>query len=134
MYEALNIHFNSKHRLAICRPHGLIDEHFAIQLLDFVTALEDASENPFNRLLDLTSVTGIPLSGAALNQYAQERRSATAQLPPFRTAIIAADPNAEGFAHLYALLMQGSKIEVAIFSGLPSAAQWLGVPDGDLSP
>jgi hypothetical protein len=94
MYEALRIDFNYKHRLGICRPRGIIDEYFAFQLLNFLLALEEVSQ-PFDRLPDLTLVTDITLTTREIQQYADARRQATAHRPPFRSAIIAADPHAE---------------------------------------
>src|SRR5437879_6595858 len=123
MYDALNIDFNSRHRLAVCRPHGTIDEYFTTQL-----AVEEVCE-PSNRLLDLTLITDIHLSSMGILDYAEARRQATAHLPQFRTAIIAPGPEAEATARIFATLMQVSKIEVAIFPNASSAAHWLGVPE-----
>jgi len=128
MYDALNIDFNSKHRLGICRPCGIIDEYFIFQLLNFLFALEEVAE-PFNRVLDLTLATDIPLTTPELHQYADARRQATAHLLQFRTAIIAPGPHAEAFARLYAMLMKDSKIEIGIFANASSAAEWLRVPE-----
>jgi len=128
MYEPLKIDFNSVHRLAICRPRGPIDHEFAKQLLNFLLALEEASSEPFNRLLDMTLVTDVQLNSAAIYAYADARRKATAHLPPFRSAIIAPGPDAESAALLYASLMEGSKIKVGVFRAAESAAHWLDVP------
>jgi len=128
MYEALKIDFNSMHRLAICRPRGPIDHEFAKQLLNFLLALEEASSEPFDRLLDMTLVTEVSLNSAAIYAYADARRKATAHLSQFCTAIIAADPDAESAALLYASLMEGSKIKVGVFHATEPAAHWLDVP------
>ena len=128
MYDALNIDFNYEHRLAICRPRGIIDEYFTFQLLNFLLALEEVSK-PFNRLLDLRLVTDIALTTPELQKYADARRHATAHFPQFRTAIIAPGPHAEALANLYAMLMKDSTIEVGIFSNANSAAEWLRVPE-----
>jgi hypothetical protein len=131
MYEALNVDFNYKHRLAICRPRTIIDEYFIFQVLNFLLALEEVSK-PFNRLLDLTLVTDIPLTTREIQQYAEARRRATAHLPNLRTAIIAPGPEAEALARLYAMLMKDSTIEVGIFADASSAAKWLGVLEEEL--
>jgi hypothetical protein len=128
MYDALNIDFNYTHRLGICRPRGIIDEYFTFQLLNFLFALEEVSK-PFNRLLDLNLVTDILLTTSEIQQYADARRQATAHLPPFRTAIIAPGPEAAALAHLYAVLIKDSTIDVGIFPNASLAAQWLHVPE-----
>jgi hypothetical protein len=133
MHDTLNIDFDYKHRLAICRPRGTLDEYFTIQLLTFLFALEEVSK-PFNRLLDLTLVTDIPLTTAAIQEYADARRHATAQLPQFRTVIIAPGPEAEATARLFSMLMKDSTIEVGIFPNATPAAQWLGVPEDAVRP
>jgi hypothetical protein len=129
MYDALKVHFNSEHRLVICRPRAVIDDYFAVQVLNFLLALEEVSE-PFNRLLDLTFVTGVSLSSRKIFEYAEARRQATEHLAPFRTAIIAPGPETEAAARLYATLVTGSKIEAEVFSNPSSAAQWLNLPEG----
>jgi hypothetical protein len=133
MYDSLKVDFDSKHRLVICRPYGIIDDYFAIQLLNFLLALEEVSE-PFNRLLDLTFVTAIPLSSRKIQEYAEGRRQATAHLAPFHTAIIAPRPEAQAAARLYATLVTGSKIQADVFPDVSSAAQWLNLPEEALRP
>jgi hypothetical protein len=128
VYDALKVDFISEHRLVVCRPAGVIDDYFAIQLLNFLLALEEVSE-PFNRLLDLTLTTDITLSSKKIQEYAEARVQATAHLPPFRTAIIADRPETEAAARLYATLVKGSKIEVWVFGSTGAAAHWLDVPD-----
>jgi hypothetical protein len=132
MYDALNIDFNCEHRLGISRPQGPLNEYFCRQLLNFLLALEEVAE-PFDRVLDLTLVTGVPLDNAAIREYANARRHATANLPRFRTAIIAPSPEAEALARLYATLMHDSRIEVVLFPNAISAARWLGVPENAIS-
>jgi len=128
MYDSLNINFNSKHRLAICRPRGIIDGYFTTQLLNFLLAVEEVCD-PFNRVLDLTLAAEIPLTTSEIQDYADARRQATAHLPQFSTAIIAPRPDAEATARIFAALMKDSKIEVDIFPNATSAAEWLHVPE-----
>jgi hypothetical protein len=97
-------------------------------LLDFLLPFEQTHLEPFNRLLDLTGVTQIYLTGADIHTYANARREATARLPASRTAIIAHD-STETVGQLYGILMKGSKIQVRTFENASSAADWLGVPE-----
>jgi hypothetical protein len=129
MDNPLKIDFNPTYRLAIFRPVGLFGAQHLGQVLNFLIPLESSNPVPFNRLLDLTLVTEIRISGPAIYEFARARREATAHLPPFRTAIIAADSSAEEVALVYATLMEGSKIQVGIFPDASSAADWLCVPE-----
>jgi hypothetical protein len=129
MHNPLKIDLDPTHRLAVCRPVEVFGPQHTAQLLNFLLAFEDSNPEPFNRLLDLTRVTDLLLSGPVIYEYARARRQATAHLPPFRTAIIAPDPSAEEVALIYATLMEGSKIQVGIFRDAISAAGWLRVPE-----
>jgi hypothetical protein len=129
MYDRLNIGYNPEHQLATCRPKGLIDGKFTGLLLDFLLAVEeDPSQHPFNRLLDLSAIDGVFLTEREVADYSTARRGATAQLPPFRTAIVAPGPLANAMGRIYEIFMQGSKIEVSVFWEPRPAADWLGVP------
>jgi hypothetical protein len=129
MFERLNIEYNSQHRLAICRPKGLLDGEFSSQMLSFLLAVEeDPSQHPFNRLLDLSAIDEVRLSVLQLADYCKGRRTATDHLPEFRTAIIAPGALPNGTARIYEVLMQGSRIEVCVFWEPQAAADWLGVP------
>lgn len=129
MDNPLKIEFERTYRLAICRPVGFFGPEHAGQLLNFLFAFESSEPEKFNRLLDLSQVTELRLSDSIIYEYATARREATANLPPFRTAIIAADPSAEVMALAYAQLMEDSKIQVGIFRDASSAADWLCVPE-----
>ena len=130
MFRRLHIEYNSEHRLAICRPSGVLDGEFTGQLLSFLIAVEEEpSQHPFNRLLDLAAIEGVRLTASELFQYSKGRRDATDHLPHFRTAIVAPNALANGVARMYEVLMQGSKIQVSVFWESRTAADWLGVPE-----
>jgi hypothetical protein len=129
MAKALKIDLEPAHRLAVCRPVQIFGAEHTGQLLNFLLALEETNPEPFNRLLDLTFVTDLQLSGPVIFEYARTRRQTTARRPRFRTAIIAPDTGAEEVALIYATLMECSKIQVGIFPDASSAAKWLHVPE-----
>src|SRR5262245_44107490 len=124
MYDALNIAFNSEHRLIIARPVGVVDDHSARGLLNFLLALEEVAE-PFNRVLDMALATESSVTTVAILEYAERRLQNLAHLDPFRAAIIATSPASQAAGHLYATLMKGSKVTVGVFPNSTSAAQWL---------
>jgi hypothetical protein len=127
MYEALNIEFNSEHRLVICRPQ-VMDDCSAMEILNFLLAMEAVAE-PFDRIADLTYATEHSVSTAAIQEYAERRLQNLSNLAPFRAAIIAPRPDSAATGNLYATLMKGSKVEVGVFPDARSAAEWLGVPE-----
>lgn len=126
--------FLGEYRLAVYRAEGRLDADLAAWLLDFVLGLEDADPEPFNRLLDLTGVAEIRLSGAELYRIARERHALTAGRPAFRTAIIATTPIAYGTARIYESLLAGSAIQVGVFRDAGGAAEWVGVPRSVVAP
>src|SRR3954470_8221201 len=90
--SATQIAFDAVHRLAVTRPAGQLDAPLAARLLDFVLALEEVEVEPFDRLLDLTAITEIRLSGPELYRIARIRRAACEGGRPFRTAVLAPGP------------------------------------------
>ena len=134
MHGAPNADFLGEYRLAVCRPEGRLDADLAAWLLGFVLGLEDADPEPFDRLLDLTAVSEIRLSGGDLYRIAQARHTATEGRPAFRTAILAATPLAYGTGRIYEALLAGSAIRVGVFRDADGAAEWLGVPRSVVEP
>jgi hypothetical protein len=134
MFEALKIHIDAEHRLAICRPEGLLDAKLARQLMLFLMALEEFRWEPINRLLDLTAIDQVWLTSRQLFDISGARRAAAANLSHFRTAIIAPEPLAFGMARMYETLMHRSNNEVSVFWEPASAAAWLGVPEKAVQP
>src|SRR5690349_9781128 len=108
------IEFDPAHRLAVCRPTGQLNADLAARLLDFVLALEGAEAEPFDRLLDLTTITEVRLSGPELYRIARVRRDACAGRPPFRTAFLAPGPLAYATGKLYEELVAGCAVVVGV--------------------
>jgi hypothetical protein len=134
MTDAPRVVYDDTHRLAVCRPEGVLDMSLAADILDFALALEAANPEPFDRLLDLTAVAEIRLSGDQMYHIAQVRRAATARRRPFRTAILAPSAFAYGTGRMYEVLMEGSAVEVGVFRDAGAAAGWLGVPRAVVAP
>ena len=89
--DDIKIDFHVWHRIAICRPRGVLSEKHTAQLLHFLIPLENHNPERFNRLLDLTLIKDVDLNSAAIRGYAAERLAATDHLAPFRTAIAMLD-------------------------------------------
>jgi hypothetical protein len=126
--EKPRIEFDTPHRLAICRPAGQLDAGLAGWLLDFVLAVEEVVGEPFDRLLDVSNVAEVRISGHDLYELSQTRRAACVGRPGFRIAILAPDPIAYATARLYEALTEGCGVKVGVFRDADAAAAWLGVP------
>src|SRR4051812_39292547 len=112
-------------QLAVYRPEGGLDLPLAQRLLGFLLALEESNPEPFDRLLDLSAVAEIRLSGHQMYHISRERRAATVRRRPFRTAILAPTALAYGMGRMYEVLMEGSAVQVAVFREASGAAVWL---------
>ena len=126
--DAPRIDFDADRRLAVCRPGDQLGSSLAARLLDFVLAMEATEPESFDRLLDLTAVEEVRLSGAELYRIAQARRAACAGRPAFRTAILAPARSPTRPAGCDEAMTEGCGMTVAVFRDAGSAAAWLGVP------
>lgn len=134
MTDTSPVAYDEAYRLAVCRPAGVLDPPQAATILDFVLALEATHPGPFDRLLDLTAVAEVRLSGEEVYRIAQARRASAARRRPFRTAILAPSPIAYGMGRMYEVLMEGSAVRASVFRNAAAAAAWLGVPTEVVEP
>lgn len=123
------IQYNESLNLATCRPNGVFERNLANAVLGFLEAMEAAQAGGFNRLLDLTGIREIFLTGTDLYRIAKSRRSAAAKMPVCRSAIFAPSLLSYAIAKIYEELMEGSNIQVRVFSEVKATAEWLGVPE-----
>jgi hypothetical protein len=109
-------------------PEGILDGAMASFMIRYLGFQERMLDNPFNRFVDMTKITGIKLDFKLLADLAAERREAYAGRPPVKSAVLATSPEAYGFARMFGTLLEGSPIQVQVFREVEDAAQWLGVP------
>jgi len=126
------IHYDEKKNLATYRPAGVFDRDLASKLLEFLQALEDSLPTSFNRLVDLTEIKEIRISGADLYRLAKIRRAAGEKMEACRTGIFAPTILTHAIAKLYEDLMEGSNIRVRVFYQIDETAKWLGLPGSAL--
>jgi hypothetical protein len=126
------IQYDEALNLAICRPNGVFERNLASELLDFLEAMETARPTGFNRLLDLKGIQEIFLTGTDLYRIAKSRRSAAENIPACRSAIFAPNLLTFAIAKIYEELMDGSNIQVRVFSEVKATSEWLGVPEAGL--
>lgn len=122
--EALN--------LAIYRPKGVFEKNAVADLLAFLQSMETAIPSTFNRLLDLSGIVEIQLTGTDLFRFAKARRSAAEKIAVCRSAIFAPTLLTFAIAKIYEELMEGSNIQVGVFSDVKPVAEWLGLPESAL--
>jgi hypothetical protein len=125
--------FRDDLRLATWFPVGVFDDEFGDRVIDFIEDQERNESQPFNRFLDLDRLSEVRLRFGHTFQIS-ERRRASYEGDPIKTAIFCTWPIGFGLAHMYEALMEGAKIEVRAFRSRSDAAAWLAVPEGALHP
>ena len=123
-----DVQFHKNARLLVYRPRGLLNETAINKVLSALEDLEAELQEPFNRFSDTVAADEIELNFKYVIQFSLHRRLSYAGRPPVKSAILATDSTMIHYAKLYALLTQGSPINVRIFKDRKEAAKWLGVP------
>ena len=123
-----DVQFHKNARLLVYRPRGLLNESSINKVLSALEDLEAELQEPFNRFSDTVAADEIELNFKYVIQFSLHRRLSYARRPPVKSAILATDSTMIHYAKLYALLTQGSPINVRIFKDRKEAAKWLGVP------
>jgi hypothetical protein len=119
--------------LLVWRPRGLLNKTAVDGIITILGELEDALEEPFNRFSDTLAADAVDLNFEYIIQVSLYRRSAYANRPPIKLAILATDSTLIHYGKVHALLTQGSSIKARVFQDRREAAQWLGVPVERLS-
>ena len=123
-----DVQFHKNARLLVYRPRGLLNESAINKVLSALEDLEAELQEPFNRFSDTVAADEIELNFKYVIQFSLHQRLSYAGRPPVKSAILATDSTMIHYAKLYALLTQGSPINVRIFKDRKEAAKWLGVP------
>ncbi len=123
-----DVQFHKNARLLVYRPRGLLNESAINKVLSALEDLEAELQEPFNRFSDTVAADEIELNFKYVIQFSLHRRLSYTGRPPVKSAILATDSTMIHYAKLYALLTQGSPINVRIFKDRKEAAKWLGVP------
>lgn len=123
--DGVKIH--SSQKLVTWHPRGVLDAALVRTILAFIEVQEVTAAESFHRFTDLSALEAIHLSFGDVEDLAQ-RRVESYEGPPVKSAILALNPLAFGIARMYEQLMRRSPIEIGVFCGLTSAANWLNVP------
>jgi len=123
-----DVQFHKNARLLVYRPRGLLNESAINKVLSALEDLEAELQEPFNRFSDTVAADEIELNFKYVIQFSLHRRLSYTGRPPVKSAILATDSTMIHYAKLYALLTQGSPINVRIFKDRKEATKWLGVP------
>ena len=119
-------------RLLTWHPIGVFDEKTADHILEFLELAEKFEGEPFDRYTDLTGLSEIQIGLGHVVRLARQRRRYKG--PPVKSAIYSSSIVSLTIAHMYAELMEGSRIQVCIFRARSTAAEWLDVPKKLLLP
>jgi len=109
-------------------PEGVLDHALALLMVRYVGFHERTNDEAFNRFADLSKLTAIHLDFMELADIAAERREASYDRLPAKSAFLATSAPAYGVARMFGALMEPSPIEVQVFRKIEDAARWLGVP------
>jgi hypothetical protein len=119
-------------RLLTLHPTGILDETEADRVMEFVELREKIDGQPFHRYTDLTGLTQIKTGLGHVVRMARQRRSYSG--PRVKSAFHAVRITGLTIAHMYAEILQGSRIHACVFRNKNEAAEWLGVPKSVLLP
>jgi hypothetical protein len=123
-----DVEFHEDIRLLVYRPRGVIDEAAVKRIVSVLEEVEEKLRRPFNRFSDTLVADEVELNFKYVIQVSLCRRLSYAGHPPVKSAILATDSTMIHYARLYALLTQGSPINVRVFKDRKEAADWLNVP------
>jgi len=123
--------YHADYRLMTWRPHGVLDDTMADEIVTFIERKEDELE-PFNRFTDLSQLEEIRLNFGHVFNFASRRHLATVNYPAIKSAFFSKTFVGFGIARMYETLMDGSTIHVRAFRDLAAIAEWLEVPEAKL--
>src|SRR6478672_3678062 len=123
-----DIQFHEDVRLLIYRPRRLVNKATVNKIITVIGELEATLKEPFNRFSDTAGADAVDLNFEDIIHVSLYRRSFYGKRPPIKSAILATDDTLIHYGKVYALLTQGSPINVRVFQDRKEAAQWLGVP------
>lgn len=119
---------DTQHRVIVFRCSGEVTEE------EFVGVQRTVNQDPrvtpeFGRLIDLLQVSRLNVSAAGVRKLADVAR----EIPVRRRALVASDPLAFGMARMFEQNLLAPGGENQVFTDLPSAMEFLGIPrDTDL--
>jgi hypothetical protein len=123
------------HRLMAWQPQGTLDDVMLNDIADWLVDIEKASLpfRRFKRFVDFTQLTIVAVRTDHVFEFARKRAQKLSGVEPVRTALFSANWVAFGVASIYESLVEGTLIEARAFRDLPSAADWLAIPEGLLT-
>ena len=129
-----DVRFNPEHQLFIWQPQGVLDTDRLSKIIAFIEYEEQETAVPFNRFTDLSLLFGIDLDLDYVVKVSMHRRKAYAGHALAKSAFYTKASYSTYLAKVHSLLNDYTRLEVAVFSKLPDAAEWLGVPQKLLLP
>jgi hypothetical protein len=117
--------YHPRFKLLAWFPHGMLNEAFVDQVVEFIEMEEVIQDAPFDRYVDFSGLSQIRLGMDHIIRVARRRYPVK---QPVKTAIFADQSVSFGIALMYEWLMHGSMIEVRAFDKRELAADYLEVP------
>jgi len=129
-----DVKFHPAYRLFTWHLHGVLDSDMLNKIIAFIEYKEQDTEEPFNRFTDLSHLTAIELDFEYVVRASMHRRRAYVGHEHVKAAFFATTSYSTYLAKVHALLTEYTPLEVAVFSEVADAADWLGVPTEVLLP
>lgn len=120
--------FHPEWNLEAWYPEGTLDVFVSSFMAHYIAFEESISEKPFNRFTDFSKLTSIPLDLKDVAEIVAVRREFYGNVPPVKSAVLAASESTHQVAKMFAELIKPSPIEVRAFRNVEEAAEWLEVP------
>jgi len=128
-----HVKYHPEYRLFTWHPREVLDPDMLSKIIAFIEYEEQETDVPFNRYIDLTLLKGIDLDFDYAVRASMHRRRACAASEPVRAAFVSTTPYPTHLAKVHEVLTDYTPLEVAVFSKVADAADWLGVPQEILS-
>ncbi|HMG05313.1 MAG TPA: hypothetical protein VK581_07615 [Chthoniobacterales bacterium] len=125
--------FRKELSLILWKPRGILDESTVNEIIAFIEAVEKRQSKPLNRFSDLSALDAVDLNFKFVFHVALDRRLSAAPKPEVKSAFYVTSQATAHYAKLHAVLTDYSPLDVALFTDLAAAAEWLGVPVDALS-
>lgn len=129
-----DVKFHAVRRLFTWHPRGVLDQDLLSKIIAFIDYAEQETNEPFNRFVDLSHLTAIELDFEYVVRASMHRRRVRVGQEQVKSAFFATTSYSTYLAKVHAILTDYTPLEVAVFSELADAADWLGVPSEVLMP
>ena len=125
--------FKKSLSLILWKPHGVLNEATVNEIVAFMKEVEERTEKPINRFIDLSALDAVDLNFRFVFYVALGRRLSFKNKPDVKSVFYVTSRATQHYAKLHAMLTDHSPLHVFLFTERAAAAKWLRVSDSALS-